>query len=155
MAVGEIPGYDVRPAGPALRRALRDDALAEDAIDAVGRLPTAEAQQDLLFLALSTSKPMPLRQRAADQTILHIQSFGKLTPVNQLDSLAKAANTETDNSMKARLQTILQLLVGKPEDFGRLMAQHTLPVPRPPAPKEPAPMPQPGKEEKKAEPGKP
>jgi hypothetical protein len=149
MAVGEIPGYDVRPAGATLRRALRDDALAEDAIDAVGRLPTAEAQQDLLFLALSPGKPMPLRHRAAEQTILHIQSFGKLTPANQVEALAKAADAEADNSLRARLQTILQLLVGKPEDFGRLMAQHPLPVPRPPAPKEPAPMPQPGQEEKK------
>ncbi|HET6572329.1 MAG TPA: hypothetical protein VFG68_01915 [Fimbriiglobus sp.] len=154
LAVGEIPGYDVRPAGAALRHALRDDALAEDAIDAVGRLPSAEAQQDLLFLALSTGKPTPLRVKAGDQTIRHIQSFGKLTPANQVAALAKAADAETDNSLKARLRTIHQLLVGKPEDFGALMSRYPLPVPRPAAPKEPDPMPQPGKEKKKADPGK-
>jgi hypothetical protein len=159
MAVGEVTGYDVRPAGTTLRRALRDDELAPDAIDAVGRLPSAEAQQDLLFLALSAGKPMPLRIRAGDQTIRHIQTFGKLTPPNQVDALAKAAEAEADTSLKGRLQTIHQLLVGKPEDFGNLMARYPLPVPQPPKPKEaapsPAPMPEAGKkEEKKAEPEK-
>ena len=155
MAVGEISGYDVRPAETTLRRALRDDALAEDAIDAVGRIPSAEAQQDLLFLVLSAGKPIPLRVRAGDQTIQHIQSFGKLTPANQVAALAKAADAEQDNTLKARLQTIHQLLVGKPEDFGRLMARYPIPVPQPASEKEPAPMPkEPGKEEKKAEPGK-
>jgi hypothetical protein len=155
MAVGEVSGYDVRPAEATLRRALRDDALAEDAVDAVGRIPSAEAQQDLLFLALSAGKPLPLRVRAGDQTIRHIQSFGKLTPANQVAALAKAADAEADNTLKARLRTIHQLLVGKPEDFGNLMANYPIPVPQPPQPKEPAPMPkEPGKEEKKAEPGK-
>ena len=161
LAVGEIPGYDVRPAEATLRRALRDDALAEDAIDAVSRIPSAEVQQDLLFLALSAGKPMPLRVKAGDRTILHIQSFGKLTPANQMAALDKAADAEADNTLKARLRTIYQLLVGKPDDFGNLMARYPIPVPQPPAPKEPAPapkepapMPEPGKGEKKAEPGK-
>ena len=141
MAVGEVAGYDVRPAEATLRRALRDDALAEDAIDAVGRIPSAEAQQDLLFLALSPGKPLPLRVRAGDQTIRHIQSFGKLTPANQVAALDKAADAEASNTLKARLRTIHQLLVGRPEDFGNLMAKYPIPVPQPPAPKEPAPPP--------------
>lgn len=157
MAVGEVAGYDVRPAEATLRRALRDDALAEDAIDAVGRIPSAEAQQDLLFLALSAGKPIPLRVRAGDQTIRHIQSFGKLSPANQVAALTMAAEVEADNALKARLRTIHQLLVGKPEDFGNLMAKYPIPAPQPPAPKEPAPAPmpkEPGKEEKKVEPDK-
>ena len=56
-------------------------------------------------MTLSAGKPMPLRLKAGDRTIQHIQSFGKLTPANQVDALAKAAAAETDNTLKARLGT--------------------------------------------------
>ncbi len=154
IAVGEIPGYDVRPAELALRRALSDDELADDAIAAVAHIPSAEAQQDLLFLALSGNRPMPLRLKAANRTIQHIQSYGKLIPANQVAALEKAADTEASNDLKARLRTIHQLLVGRPEDLGRVMSKYPIPLPKPPAAKEPAPAPEPGKEGKKAEPGK-
>jgi CheY-like chemotaxis protein len=155
LAVGEIPGYDVRPAGPALRQALRDDELASDAIDAVAQLSNAEAQQDLMFLALSQGRPLPLRIRAADRTIQHIQTFGKLTPPNQVAALAQAADAETETALKARLRTAHQLLVGKPGDLGNLMAQYPIPLPQPPAPKEPAPMPKDPGPEKEGKPDEP
>jgi CheY-like chemotaxis protein len=156
IAVGEIPGYDVRPAEPALRQALRDDELADDAIDAVGRISSAEAQQDLLFVTLSAGRPVPLRLKSGDRTIQHIQSFGRLTPANQVASLEKAADAETNNELKARMRTIHQLLVGRPEDLGRVMSKYPLPIPQPPEAKakEPAPAPEPGKEVKMPEPGK-
>src|SRR5262249_30052448 len=45
MATGDVPGYEVKPAEAELRAALRVDALADDAISAVERFGTAEAQQ--------------------------------------------------------------------------------------------------------------
>src|SRR5215467_10389440 len=44
MAVGEIAGYDVRPAEAAMRHALHSDDLAPLAIDALARVPSKEAQ---------------------------------------------------------------------------------------------------------------
>ena len=61
MAVGEITGFDVRPAEPALRAALRDDELATAAADAVARFGTPEAQQDLIGTALGIGRPLPIR----------------------------------------------------------------------------------------------
>jgi hypothetical protein len=155
LAVGEIPGFDVRPAGPALRLALRDDALAESAIDAVAHIPTAAAQQDLLYLVLSVGKPLPLRLKAADAVVQHIQRYGKFIPMNLIDTVAKAAAAETNNELKAKLLVIQQLIAGQRGDLGRLMSAYPIPLPAPPAAKQPAPAPAPPKPEaKKAQPEK-
>jgi hypothetical protein len=155
LAVGEIPGFDVRPAGPALRLALRDDALADPAIDAVSHLPTAEAQQDLLYLALSLGKPLPLRLKAADAVVQHIQRYGKFIPMNQIDAVSKAAAAESNNELKARLLVIQQLIAGQRGDLGRLMSAYPIPLPAPPAAKQPATAPAPAPQPKKEEPKKP
>ena len=149
MAVGEVAGYDVRPAAEALRHAMRDDELAENAIEAVARIPTAEAQQDLLFVALSGMRPVPIRMRAAERTIQHVQQYGKLIPENQTTTLGKLATGEADLELKARLLVIYHILGTKPGDLGALMLRYPPPLPRPPAPPS-APAP----EEKKPEPGK-
>lgn len=152
LAVGEVSGYDIRPAGPALRQAMRDDELAENAIEAVARIPTAEAQQDLLFVALSGMRPVPVRMRAADRVIQHVQQYGKLIPENQTSTLGKLATSEADPDLKARLLVIYHILGTKPGDLGALMLRYPPPLPHPPAP--PVPPPPPGAEGKKDEPEK-
>ncbi len=141
LATGEVAGYDVRPAEAALRQALRDDELASDAIDAVARINSGEAQQDLLFVALSTNRPAPLRLKAADRTIQHVQTFGKLTPPNQVATLTQTAQAETNNELKAKLLVIHNLLASKPDALGELIMKYPIPVPQPPAPPPPAPPP--------------
>lgn len=132
IATGEVAGYDIRPAEAALRQALRDDDLAPDAIDAVAKIGSGEAQQDLLFVALSTGRPVPLRTKAADRTIQHIQAFGKLTPPNQVSTLSQTAEAEMTNELKAKLLVIHQLVAGKPEALGGLMSKYPIPVPAAP-----------------------
>jgi CheY-like chemotaxis protein len=142
IATGEIPGYDVRPAEAALRSALRDDDLADNAIDAVFRIPTLESQQDLLALALTGAKPAAIRIKATERTILHIQNYGKLIPSNLLDALQKTIDMEPNPEIKTRLAVVQQLLIGKPDDLGNVMLKFPLPLPKPvapPMPKEAAP----------------
>jgi CheY-like chemotaxis protein len=138
LAVGEVPGFDVRPAEPALRQALRDDELAPDAVDAVGRIPSAEAQQDLLNLALSMGRPLPLRTQAAAATARHLLAYGRFVAPAQAADVAKQAAAETDPALRANLLVIEQLATAKPGDLGKLMTAYPAPLPKPPAPPPPA-----------------
>lgn len=141
IAVGEHPGYDARPAADVLRAALKSDDLAPITLGAVVRIPTAEAQQDLLNVALG-GRPEPLRLRAADATIRHIQSFGKLIPPNMIAAIPNAQ--APSNEMKSKLQVIHELLAGKPGDLGALMLRYPVATPQPaatsppPSPPDPA-----------------
>ena len=139
LAVGEVPGYDIRPAEAALRSAMSSDELAPAAMEAVSRLASAEAQQDLLGIAVAGNRPLPLRNRAGELSIRHIQLYGRLIPANQIASLGKSIEDEKDVRHKAYLQVLQQLLAGKPGDLGKLMTAFPLPVPQPPPPpKDPA-----------------
>lgn len=133
LAVGEVTGYDIRPAEPALRQALKDDDLADTALDAVARIPTAEAQQDLFTVAVGP-RPLPLRVKAAGLTVRHIQGFGKYIPVAQLGDLGKQAAAEPNPELRANLLVIYQLIAGKPGDIGPLMAAYPIPLPQPAKP---------------------
>lgn len=148
MAVGEIPGFDVRPAGPALRAALRDDELADIAIDGVARLGTAEAQQDLLTVAIGLGRPAPLRLKAADRAVQHVQTFGRLVTGPQLDALNQTAASEPNADLRSRLAILSQLLAAKPGDLSDLIRRFPLPVPA----VRPAPVPE--KKEVPADPAK-
>ena len=146
IALGEIDGYDIRPAEASLRAALKDDDLADPAIDAVARIATAEAQQDLLSVALGIGRPVPIRVHAAERVVQHIQRYGKLTPGNLTEALATTIASEKDVELRTKLAVVQQLLVGKPGDLGKLLLQFPLPLPAqaaPPAvPGNPAPPPQ-------------
>jgi hypothetical protein len=141
MAIGEVEGYDIRPAETALRQALKDDELAEPAVDAVARIPSAEAQQDLVFLTLSPTRPLPLRVKAADRAIQHIQQFGRLTPTKQAEAIVQTAQMEADPGLRGKLLVIHQLIAGQPGDLGRLMQSFPVPLPRAPAKAPPPPIP--------------
>src|SRR5262249_12701157 len=74
MAIGELQGYDVRPAVGALRAALRSDDLAPAAIDAMAALPGKNPQQDLADLTLDPARPAPIRVKAANGLTRHVQA---------------------------------------------------------------------------------
>lgn len=103
MAVGELPGYSFVEASAAIRGALRSDDLAGLAIDAVVRLPSREAQQDLANLAVDGSRPVPLRTQAADALVQHLQTFGKFVTGPQAAAVAAAAGTVEEPALRARL----------------------------------------------------
>lgn len=116
MAGNELPGYDVRAAEAELRQAVRNDELAEAAIDAVEHFPGADAQQALLTAAVSVTpqRPLPIRLRAADAVIRHVQRHGKLVGRALLDQLVTAADREPDPTLRGKLNVLRGLLVEQP-----------------------------------------
>jgi CheY-like chemotaxis protein len=103
MATGEIQGYDVRPAEPAIRYALFSDDLAPMAIDTLARLPSKDAQLDLANLAVAPERPIPIRAHAATALVEHIQKYGRFVTGPQADAIANAAGTVEDADLRARL----------------------------------------------------
>ena len=100
MAVGEVPGYDVRPAEAAMRSALFSDDLAPLAIDALTHVPSKEAQLDLANLAVAPSPAVPVRSQAAIALVKHIQRYGRFVTGPQADAIANAAATVEDADLR-------------------------------------------------------
>jgi hypothetical protein len=152
LATGTVPGFDVTPAGPALRTALRSDELGPIVVDAVARLSSQEAQQDLLNVALGGGRPTALRVQAAEATVRHAQQFGPLITAAQKAAIGPAAVAEKDPELKGRLAVLYGFFAGTPADFSkavRLFEAKMIEPPAPPKPKdEKAPMPTPEGEPK-------
>jgi hypothetical protein len=144
MATGDVPGYDLKTAEPELRAALRNDDLASDAITAVSRFGSADAQQSLLTLALNVGKPLPLRTKAADATIRHIQMNGKAIAKSLIDPLVELADKEADVALRAKFMTLKGLLAYNPTEFvGQVRGYNPPLLPPPPKPMEPKKDPEP------------
>jgi CheY-like chemotaxis protein len=139
MATGALPGYEVKSAEPELRAALVFDDLADPAIDAVAKFGTAQAQQDLLAVALNTQRPPQIRLKAADATIRHIRVHGKSITKTLIDSLNNLLNmpvekpTETDLAIRGKLLTLKGMLDYKPAEFLNALKEYNPPL-LPPAP---------------------
>jgi CheY-like chemotaxis protein len=147
MATGEVAGYDVTPVASVLLDALRVDELAEPALDGVARLPSAEAQQGLVALALQGNRPLPLRVRAADAAARHVQAHGKLTPDALVTGVVTQAGTEADADLRGRLLVLKGLLAPSPAGFVTGLRNYNPPLvpPAPPMLPMPAPEPEPKK----------
>ena len=137
LALDEIPGYDVKPAEGELRKALADDELAPDSAEALARIGSGDAQQALVNLAVQPTRPVPVRLKAIDAAIRHIQGFGKLTGEVLANQVTQVAETETDAPLKAKLGVLARLVAAKPPEFGTVIQQY--PVKLPQAPPKPAP----------------
>ena len=138
MAIGDLPGYDLKSAEDEIRSALRVDELADSAIDAVSRFGSSAAQESLLMFTLNGTKPLPLRIKAADATIRHLQMNGKSIPKTLLPALIELSNSEPDLTLRGKLLTLKGLLAYTPEDFANQLKGYNPPVMTPPAAKEPA-----------------
>jgi CheY-like chemotaxis protein len=110
MATGEVPGYDVKPAGDAIRGALHSNELAPQAVEAVVYIPTKEAQQDLANVALAGNRPADLRIKAADALIRHLQKHGNLLGGMQVQFIRDQAKNAEDLNLRSRLQAIEGIL---------------------------------------------
>ncbi len=145
MATGEVAGFDARLAAPELLAALRVDELADVAIDGVARLPSAEAQQGLLALALTANRPLPLRIRAADAAVRHVQANGRLSPDALVSSVAAQSGTEADPDLRGKLLVLKGLLAPSSTVFVTGLRNYNPPLVPPPAapPMPPAPAPEP------------
>jgi CheY-like chemotaxis protein len=132
LAVGEIPGYDVRPAEKAILEAMRSSELASLAIEAAGRLPGGKPQRAIADAVLTSSTPA-LQAAAALELARHIRQHDLALPVEYLRGIEALYGSTTD----AKLRTNLALLLGSfrpsPELTGTRL-QRYVPQPQPKAP---------------------
>jgi CheY-like chemotaxis protein len=135
MAVGDLPGYDVRPAEAELRAAVIntvDFDLASAAVDAVERLKSAEAQQSLLQLATRQvgETPVALRRKAADAAIRHVRANGKLATPTLVDAVSTGSTPEAtpDAELRARLLTLKGMLAFNPGNFANELRGYNPPI---------------------------
>jgi CheY-like chemotaxis protein len=142
MASGEVPGFDAKAAAAELIAALRTDDTAEAAIDGVARFPTNPAQIGLLTLALTGNRPMPLRVKAADAAIRHVQVNGKLVGQTLADAVVDQSGKETDADLRAKLLVLKGLLAPNGKAYVEGLKGYSPPL-VPPMPMAPAPMPEP------------
>jgi CheY-like chemotaxis protein len=119
MATGEVPGYDVKPAGDAIRSALHSNDLAPQAVEAVVYIPTKEAQQDLANVALGGNRPAELRIKAADALIRHLQKHGNLLGAMQVQFISDQARNAEDLNLRSRFQAIEGILQATPQRTGQ------------------------------------
>lgn len=153
MATGEVTGFDPKLATPELIAALRMDDFADLAIDGVAKLPSAEAQQALVSLALTNGRPLPLRLKAVDAAIRNVQANGKLTPDSLVGQLNTQAASEPDADLRGKFLLLKGLLSPNSKTYLNDLRSYSPPLIPPPAPKGPAPVPKnstpPPPEEKK------
>lgn len=107
MALGEVPGYRVSAAEPALRFALQSDDLAPLAIEAAPRFASRELQQDLANVVVKEARPAPIRVLAAEVLAKHVQSYGKFVTDAQVNVLKQNADAAADPELKSRILAVL------------------------------------------------
>jgi CheY-like chemotaxis protein len=146
MATGELPGYPVALAEPALRQAMQSKDLAPLAVDAVSRLPGRDAQQDLAGVVLSGADP-DVRLQAADALIRHIQQRGMMLSDPQKMLVLDRAGTEQDAPVRNRLLALKGIMASSSRETGARLLGFT-----PSAPAAPKEEPKEEPKEKKDEP---
>src|SRR5206468_10518775 len=87
LAIGYVPGYDVRPAERTIRQAINVPELAKQAIEATSRLPGRDAQSDLANVVLDGQRPADLRILAAENLVRHVQRFSPALSALQVQAL--------------------------------------------------------------------
>jgi hypothetical protein len=146
MATGELTGFDIKPAEPELRGALASNDLADAAIEAVGRSPSAAAQESLVSVALNVGRPVPLRVKAADAAVRHIQAHGRLTAAALVGGVVELSKSEQNGEVRSKLFTLKGLLAYTQGGFITDLKNFNPPVAPPAPPKEPEKAPNPKKD---------
>lgn len=148
MAKGELKGYDFGAAADALFDALRAARLSPAgqtaAVEAIGRLPGAKPQTELLDVVLDGNRPLPLRQAATTELLRNIQKNGPNLSRAQVEALAGLhAQPGTDANLRANVALVLGSLRPDARASGELLLKYQPPTPGAPAPaKEEKPAPE-------------
>jgi CheY-like chemotaxis protein len=149
MATGEVPGYDIRPAEAAILKALRNEELANLAIEAAGRLPGREGQRELAAVVLNAERPPQQRIKAAEELVRSLQQHGLVLATAQIKALQALFQTTNDANLKTQVALVMGAMRPGARRTGELL-QGYRPAAGPAA--EPAPQPKeqvPDKEKEK------
>jgi hypothetical protein len=129
LARGTPPGYDVRPAGGAVRAALRAGRLSPEgqiaAVAALDPVGGAETQADLAAVVLDAKRPVAVRSVAAAGLVRQVQKFGVLLPAAQQEPLrALARDEKLDTGLKAQLAALVGVLRPDTRTTGERLRQY-------------------------------
>ncbi len=135
MAVGEMPGYDLRPAQDAVQQAIRSEELGLKAVETLGRIAGQDNQQRLALTALDAAHK--LRYPAAVELNRHMQRYGLLLSNQQISAVQTAfRNPQEDAKIKAQLALVLGALHPSAAQTGTSIQQFQADPPAPPMPPE-------------------
>jgi hypothetical protein len=134
MAVGTVPGFDVRPAERTIRQAIDVPELAKLAIEATSRLPGRDAQSDLANVVVDAQRPADVRVLAAENLILHAQRNGPALSTTQIQALMDLLPTLQEPLLRAKVASAVGTLQGNSPQTGMRMQRYLPPLPQPAAP---------------------
>lgn len=141
MARGEVAGYDVGPAGPAVVEALRAPSKLTPkgqgfAIDIAARLRSEEAQTVLANVLVDAKRTTAVRIAAANALIRNIQQFSPLLTRAQVRGIAEMyADPKLEEVLKTQVAVVLGSLRPSARQSGDLLLQYQPPTPAAPPPK--------------------
>jgi CheY-like chemotaxis protein len=133
LAVGELPGYDVRPAEAAILKALETDELASVAIEAAGRLPGRRAQRALAGVVLGDRKP-EFRAQAAVALAHHVEQHGLALAPEQVRGIEIVFATTRDAKLRSAVALALGSFRPDAQVTGARLEQYRPPLAAPPPP---------------------
>jgi hypothetical protein len=110
IARGEVSGYDLRPAEPALLKALNSDELAPTAAAVLAYRPGQSQQRALADLALREVRTPAVRTAAALALRSHLQRFGVLLSPEQIKGLIELAAKVDDAALREQALRLMAFL---------------------------------------------
>ena len=136
IARGEVPGFDAQPVQNALLQGLLNNELAPYAVEAVGYLPSPEAQRQLARFVLDDARPANLRIAAAYSLMQSLQHFGLQLTADQVAGLKALYESAPDAKLKSGLAVVVGALRPDARQTGQRLQRYT-PVFSAPAPPKP------------------
>jgi CheY-like chemotaxis protein len=140
LARGEVAGYDVEPAGPAVLEALRVPSKLTPkgqgfAIEVAARLRREEAQIVLANVLTDGKRTTAVRIAAANALVRNIQQFSPLLSREQVRAIVEMyADPKLDEMLKNNVALVLGSLRPDARRSGDLLLQYQPPPPAAPPP---------------------
>lgn len=120
---------DLKPAGRAIRQALKTDDIGMIVVDVVGRLPGKEAQVDLASLVLDENRPEAIRLAGARNLAAQIQRFGPALPKVAVEALIKLAQQTKEPQLRGQVAAVVGVLTGEGKNTGARLQGYQAPKP--------------------------
>ncbi len=143
LARGEVPGYDVEPAGPTVLEALRAPSKLTPrgqgfAIEIAARIRREEAQTVLANLLADSKRTTAVRIAAANALVRNIQQFSPMLSRDLVRVIAEMyADPKLDEALRNNVAIVLGSLRPSARRSGDLLLQYQPPSPSPAAPPKP------------------
>ena len=108
--------YNLALAEEALLTAAGEEAVALDAIVALGGIGRVSVQQRLADLITAPASAIEAKRLAAFELAAHVQRYSLLLPRSELDALMSVWESSTDESLRIGLSSLVGSL--KPQSAG-------------------------------------